>query len=268
MSTEELELNDIQGLPRQLNAHLKIYPVMLKDTVQFMDSLVVLNIPKNSIRDVEIMKMSYLKFLLILSSTEQNKDLRDKLHTLLRLIFRTENIDLGVKYDGHYLSLSENPNYIFLDNIRCVIKVNDYEMSEKMFNKIKTVVSEQNMVDLEDDNVHPETRKKLQEAREFMNKRGGKPAPLVQRILSYEYESGKPIDKIMEMTIYQFNRSLEVIAHIKNSDTAMLAMASGMAKPKDGKDMPNWLSAIERIKEDPLKLDADKLTQNMKSTFG
>jgi len=268
MSNERIIMNDIQGLPRILRNKIPVYPIKMRDALDFYEAVTVLNIPKDSINDVEIIQMSYLKFLLIISSSKENKALRDRLITLLKLIFRNEYVDIGIKYEGEFFSLSDHPDYVFIKDAEYVVRVMNIELTEFDFSKIKTIVSEQNMIDIEDENITPELKKALDDAKKFMEKRGNKPAPLDERILAYQYEMKLTIDQVLDMTLYQFNRSLESIVHIKYSDMIQHARFSGMVSFKDESKLPSWTSAIERSKDNPLIMDADKLKGQMEKTFG
>ena len=268
MSNERVVMNDLQGLPRILRNKIPVYPIRMRDALDFYEAIAVLNIPKNSTNDPDIIQMSYLKFLLLISASKEASYLRDRLLKLLKLIFRTDDVDIGIKYDGQYFSLAENPDYCFIEGVQYFVLVDgQIELSEFDFSKIKTLISEQNMIDIEDENVNPEFKKVMDEAKEFMAKRGNKPAPLDERLLAYQYEMKLTINDVFDMTLYQFNRSLESISHIKNSDMIQHARFSGMVSFKDDSKLPTWLSAIERSKDNPLLIDADKLKGQMEQTF-
>lgn len=248
MSKESDELLDLEGLPRYLKK-IPIYPVKMKDSVEFYDCARILNIPKNQTDNLEILKMSYLKFLIMMLG---EAEMHTRFFKLLSLVLRTEDIEIFEKNNGKF--------YIVVDS--------EFEISEFDFIKFRTIVCEQNLVELEDESIHPELRAKMRETEEFMARRGNKMAPLKQRILSYQYEMKLPISEILDMTIYQFNSSLEVITHIKQADLYQNAKLAGAKTFKDENKLPTWLSAIETNKENPLLIDADQLTKDMKSTFG
>lgn len=259
-------MNDLQGLHRTLRNKIPVYPIKMRDALDFYEAMPVLNIQKDSMDDAEIIQMSYLKFLLILSSPKEASHLRDKLFTLLKLIFRTDDIDIGIKYNDEYFSIIENPDYCFIPDVPFFVVVDgQVELTEFDFSKIKNLVSEQNMIEVTDDGYQSkEYREAMERAKKFMEKKNGKQAPLDERILAYQYEMKiADINSIFDMTLYQFNRSLESIAHIKSSDSLQHAVYSGMVSTKDNSNLPTWLSAIERNKENPLLIDADKFASDM-----
>ena len=144
---------------------------------------------KNSLQDVQFLKMSYLRFLLVVSNTEL-KGFQDKLVSLLQLILQSENFEI-----------------ILNDKDKIEIVVEDkHVIRERDFDKIKTIISEQNLVDLDDEFINPEVKAKIEEARTFLNKRGNKVAGLDQQIISYHCISGISYHEIEELTIYQFQK--------------------------------------------------------------
>lgn len=246
---ELIEYHDIQGLPRTYKK-LTLYPVKMRDAFEFYQCVQVLNISQAETGNEEIMEMTYLKFLLVLSSMKGNEIFSEKLSMLLKLVFQVNKIELDVTDSGKYV--------LMLDD--------KFKITEFDFGKIRTIISEQNMVDLDDDDVNPEVKAKLRESREFMAKRSTKPASLTQRILAYQYEMKLTIEQVMDMTLYQFNRSLETVNHVKHADILQQARYVGMNTFKDEHLLPTWLSAIEKG-EDPLIVDAEELKKNMNATF-
>lgn len=249
MTSDLLEMEDLAGNPRYLKNKIPVYPVKIKDALAFYDSVAILNIPKNQTDNLEILKMSYLKFLILMLSEEE---IRKRFFKLLSLVFRTESIEIFEKNNGKF--------YLVINS--------EFEISEFDFSKLRTIICEQNLVELEDESIHPELRAKMKETEEFMARRGNALAPLKQRILAYQYEMKLPLDEVLEMTIYHFNSSLEVITHVKQADMLQYAKYAGAKTFKDENKLPTWLSAIEKNKDNPLLLDADQLTKDMKSTFG
>ena len=269
MDNQKQIMHDLQGKPRMFRNKTYVYPIKMRDALDFYDAVTVFNIDKNSIDDVKILQMSYLRFLLQVSYPKETHYLRERLFTLLKLVFNTDDVDIGVTLEDEYASLSEHPEYCFADEVNCVIRINDsIEITEFDFGKLKTVISEQNMVELNSDEYQSkEFKEAMERAKKFMEKRNGKAAPLDERILAYQYEMKCSLNDVFDLTLYQFNRSLESIAHIKNSDMLQHAVYSGMVSPKDSSKLPTWLSAIERNKEDSLLVDASELTGKLNSVF-
>ena len=89
--------------------NLQIKPVLVRDFFQFNNAKDVLNIEKNKIPNIEIIQMTYLRFLLTIM-IEQDGFKEDFL-TILAL-------SLGVKYDATKRNPSFEPNEILTQQTR------------------------------------------------------------------------------------------------------------------------------------------------------
>lgn len=244
-------INDVFGRPR-IYKGINIYPIKMRDCDKFYDSVQCLMLSKNSLQDIQFLKMSYLRFLLVVSNTEL-KGFQDKLMTLLELILQTDNFQI-----------------ILNDKDKIEIVVDDkYIIRERDFDKIKTIISEQNLVDLDDEFINPEVKAKIEEARAFLNKRGNKVAGLDQQIVSYHCISGISYHEIERLTIYQFQKGLARFDHILGAEAIMNARYSGMVEFKDENKLPHWLGHIEDTqKNEGLLLNANKFKNEASNKLG
>jgi len=211
---------------------LSIYPVKMKDADEFYEAVQCLLLPKNDFQQPEIVRMSYLLFLLTMAQNEDGYILLEKLIALYRLVFKTEDIQISINEKGMVL-----------------ITVNGISLHERDFDKIKTLISEQNLIDLEDEFIDPDTKKAIQEARAFMTKRKTKQADLEQQIIAYHCKSGLPYHEIEQLTLYQFHKGLIRMDYMVSSDAILNARYSGMVEFKNEHELPHWLSHIEEPKK-------------------
>lgn len=223
-----INLTDVWGKPR-VYKNISIHPVRMRDIESFYEYVQCLLIPKSSIHDAQIIKMSYLSFILMVSSMEGNQILLEKLIGLLKLILKTENIQFEFKENGRV--------YIIVDD--------ENKLNERDFDKIKTIISEQNLIDLDDEYVNPEVKKAIDDARAFMAKKGNKSASLDQQIIAYHCKVGLEYDKIADLTIYQFNKGLARFDLISSAEAILAARYSGMVEFKDESKIPHWLGHID-----------------------
>ncbi|KOY83026.1 hypothetical protein I6G82_11375 [Lysinibacillus macroides] len=211
---------------------LNIYPVKMKDTDEFYDAVQCLLLPKNDFQQPEIIRMSYLLFLLTVSQSNDEHRVLEKLLALYRLVFKTEDIQISINEKG-----------------MAFVIVNGITLHERDFDTIKTIISEQNLIDLDDEFIDPDTKKAIQEARAFMAKRKTKQADLEQQIIAYHCKSGLPYHEIEQLTLYQFHKGLLRMDYMVSSNAILHARYSGMIEFKNDQDLPHWLGHIEEPKK-------------------
>ncbi len=228
MSSFEFQnFNNVFGKPT-LYKNINIYPVKLTHAQEFYNSIQILLIPKNKFKEIEIIKMSYLRFLLVLIY-QGHPNIMESLQSLLHLTLKAESIDFRENKSG-----------------KLILLVNDkYEITEKDFDKIKKIIFEQNLITVDDEILDEELERKIKEAREFLQKRNTKIANLEQQIVAYHCAFTMPYEEIEKLTIYQFHKGIERMTLIKTADVIQNAKFSGMVSFKDESNLPNWLSHID-----------------------
>ncbi|MEQ6355254.1 hypothetical protein ABNX05_11550 [Lysinibacillus sp. M3] len=241
----KIDLDNVWGNPKY-HRNIPVYPVQMENIEQLYDAVQCLLLPKNTIQEPTIIKMSYLAFLFFVSSDESNRHFFDKLITLIKIISRSENIRFDVD--------DKNKYSIVIDD-EIVIRERDFE-------KIKAIIGEQNLIDVSDESLGTDFDKAKSEARAFMNKKNKKMADLEQQIIAYKCVSKSSYDDIKKMTIYQFRKELERYDLIKSADILQNAQYSGMVSFKEGTVIPHWLDQIEtKNPDDDLVLSKEQLDQ-------
>lgn len=245
-----VDLTDVWGKPRYYKT-IPIYPIRMKDAPLFYETVQTLNIPKNSLQNPEFIKMSYIRFLLVMGEIDSEfKHIVDKFIILLKLVFRAEKVEFRSNEKGRlFVLLDDTPSF-----------------NELEFPKIKKIISEQNMVDLDVEHMNADVKKKIQEAREFMARKGNASASIDQRIIAYRCVSKQSYEEIQEMTLYQFGRELETYSLIFESEAIRQARYSGMVSFKDESKLPTWLSAIEKAQDSAI-LDANETLNKLEKTI-
>lgn len=261
------DLVDIFGKPR-IYKDVKLYPIKMKNCIEFYQYAGCLTIEKNSIPDVTVIKMSYLDFLFALS--KENIDIYRSLYNLLKLILQEQYFDFRFKLNAKNKIelLITNDNNILVDYSLLINKrnemlsngenieiesinkeINELEQSlivinGKDFDNIRKIILKQNRVKFDNEIMNPEVKKALQEAQEFINKRNkNKQITLEEQIIGYHTSIGTEYEKIENLTIYQFSKGLEMRAHQVNFEVLGTALISGMVSTKG--DIPTWLMHIE-----------------------
>lgn len=222
----KISINFILGYPQDFKG-LKIYPVRLKNYEYFFNNINCLLYNKNEAQDVEIVKMSYLRFLLLLAYQEevQSNDLTiaNQFENILNLCLGVEQIDYEEKNNGVCL---------ILDGI---------EIPENHFDKIKEIIFEQNMIEKQEV-LNPELKQSMQDAKKYKNKKSNE-ASLEEKIIAYHCETGMSYEDIAELTIFQFNKGLARMDMIKHYHILKTAESSGFVEFKE--QIPHWLDAIK-----------------------
>lgn len=147
---------------------LQIKPITLSDSLIFLTSYNILDIDKNSTNDVEIISMSYLKFLAkrVLPFSESSKQQFVNICLLC----------LGFEYP--YISFNEKDRPI-LYNIQKETGNKICEITAKEFDDIKRIILYQNLANFDDAYINPELKERMDEVDQLRNK--GMETPSLER---------------------------------------------------------------------------------------
>ncbi|MGG3892016.1 hypothetical protein [Metabacillus fastidiosus] len=229
---DSLDFRNVFGKPVQYK-ELDIHPVKLIEANEFYDYVRCLLIPKNTFKEIEIIKMSYLKFLFYLGLKDGHPYLLESLLKLLTIVFKTENISFKTDEREKITLIIDEKN----------------EINENDFDKIKKIICNQNLITIDDQILDPELEQKIKEAREFLQRKSGKMADLEQQIVAYHCAFKMKYDDIAELTIYQFQKGLSRMDLIKSADALQNAKYSGFVSVGENDKLPTWLTHIEESKD-------------------
>lgn len=233
----EFELLDSLGEPREFKGKA-IYPIKMKDAHTFYQVVQSILVQKNSLGSIDFFKMSYLQFIVFIGEKEPLYE--NMLETLLKMVFHCEDIKVHVTNTG-MVSLIIDDELI---------------ISERDFEKLRKVICEQNVLEIDDEYMSPEVRKALDDAIIFKNKKS-KSASLGEQIISYHCEMGVSYDEIKELTIYQFQRGIARKNYSKEADFVQAAKYYPMMEFKDTSKLMHWLDKVETSKEDSSRMKVD-----------
>lgn len=242
----KIDLDNVWGNPKYVKG-VPIYPVKIENMIDFYEASNCLMIPKNSMSDPAVIKMSYLSFLIAVSQSEDTSHLFDKLVTLLQLITRSH--DIKFYYD---------------EKSKIIISIDDDKLTihERDFEKVREIIGIQNLIETKDDSLGTDFDKAKEKAKAYLSKRNGRMADLEQQIIAYRCVQKIPYDEIKQLTIYQFRKEIERIELIKSADVLQNAQYSGMVSFKEGTKIPHWLDHIKDTNsDDGVVLTGDQLKQ-------
>ena len=213
--------NDIWGLPQEYKG-IKIYPLKIKDT-KYQDYFYkTLAYPKNYIPDKSIIKMSYLKFLIVVirQVIKADFDVGDILLELLNHVMQRNDITFEVGYK------KESQDF---DAIDLRIVVGEEILSEEDFNNIREIILEQNGLSIE---YIEEFNPELEERMSIFNKKTD--ITLVDEIFTFATLMNKTIFEVGDYTLYQFKTHMEKLLVMKDFDMFKPLEISGQIKLKSG----------------------------------
>lgn len=250
--TEE-EQKNIQLLEEDLQKQMLIfYPITMKDCLMFYNCIDCMTIDKNSIPDPKVISMSYLDYLFYASQQDNdNRMYIVKLIEILKLSLHLEDKDINFAYD------EKNHMKIIINNILC--DKDDFEI-------FKEIICKQNGIELPDDDIHPDIKKALQEAQNYLNKRNGHPATVEDQIdcvMVGIHEVDR--QKIKTMPIRNFQRFYQRYSYKIQYTICKTAEMGGMVTFK--KPIDDWTDNLDRSFEEKyanVMVDSDRFTRKVK----
>jgi hypothetical protein len=258
--------NDIWGFPQEYKG-IEILPIKKKDrkTAEIMYRLFMC--PKTYIADRDILRMSYLKFIILVVQAnaeriDSNVDLHSDIELFLNSVCKINgnNIETTIYLEKHpeLNELYERLSFFLILKERTEggngIEI---KLSEQDFDNIREIVLEQSGTSVEYiESYNPE----LEESLEFLNKDNA-PLNFEEEIFSFcaltkmsEVEAG-------EKTLFQFSRRIEREVLLKDYEIFKAMESAGFisSKNKDKDIFKHYLSHSPRVgRYDSLMLNADE----------
>lgn len=164
---------------------LYISPIYLINYMLFITSYGILTIDKNSTDDVEIISMSYLKFLVDRVFPYSKESIQQFVNICI--------LCMGLK--APEVKLTDNKKIVLYDkeNINLFI-------TQKEFDDIKKIILYQNLLNFDDSYINPELRKNMEELDQLRNK-NLEPPSLERRIAIITSHCGINKKEQLGMTI-------------------------------------------------------------------
>jgi hypothetical protein len=223
---------------------LNIYPITMDKYLEFTYFSQCLLFEKNDFdaslsleEKMKIISMTDLEYI-YLKGDKSKIPLITMLMNLLSLCFKLKDED-KLKLD-------------FDDNVKPIIIINDIVLNSSDFDEIKTIICEQNLVDLPDINVQKEVRDAMKQAKDYeQSLSGNKMASLEDLFICIITSTALNLEQIYGLTIRKFIKVLQradIKLHYQIYKTASL---SGMVTFKEN-SIKHWMSEIKPNKNDGL----------------
>ena len=171
---------------------LLLYPVSIRKINKFLQSSSVIRIQKEYIPDKEIIKMSYLKFLMTNIDKEKEEYGESLTFDLLALCFmicmRIEEISIRLFID---------------EDGKTKLILNDVEINENDFDYLRKLILYQNLPNYDDELMNPDLKNDLEQADKIKN--GGEETEDFEHLIAnLVIGTGMNIDDVKNLPIRKF----------------------------------------------------------------
>ena len=259
--------------------NLQVKPILVRDFFQFNNAKDVLDIEKNKIPDINIIQMTYLRFLLTII-IEQDGFKEDFL-TILAL-------SLGVKYDATKRNPSFEPNEILTQQTRkgesevwingwdvrfrlsddrvilCLYDDEDLvEIDDAQFDDLRKVILLQNIYKYDDTEMSDDFRRVVEEYYRLKNKDIVLPT-LEDRLMAVCVSSAYKLEELYAMPLRLFDALLEY--SIDKLEYQVNKLIVNLAQGKvEGLHLSHWVYKTKKDKYSEIFTDAQDLVKKVTS---
>lgn len=258
---------------------LEIKPILVKDFYQFVDAKNVLTVDKNKIPDVDIIQMTYLRFLILMIM--ENEDMREDFLTILALT-------LGLKYEAKKRDTAFQPNEILTQQTRkdeyycCVngwdvaFRINQdntwlelydgdnmIEITDSQFDELKDIILFQNIYDYDDMEMSDDFRRVVEEYYALKNKDVILPT-LEDRLMAVVVSSGYILEQLYNMPLRLFDALFEYSVNKLEYQINKLIINLAQAEVK-GFTLSHWVYKTKKDKYSEVFTNAQDLVNKFNS---
>jgi hypothetical protein len=245
--------------------NIKLYPIKVRDYDLFSKCSQILLLEKNSIPDIKIISMSYLEYVYYLHDQNEGKEQIDFLlilDVLLRLAIGDKDSKLKTWYgrDNKNKPIFRIGEPVFDDKGAEIESKTKWEVFDELdFEEIRTIITQQNLVDIPDETIQKDVRDKMESDRAYKERQSGnKPASFEDTILCLVSATSMSLNEVYELSIRKFIKLLRRVDAKLHYQIYMTAAMSGMVEFKDKSVLRHWMSDLEREdKNDDVLLDYD-----------
>jgi len=245
--------NDVFGLP-QVYKGLEFHPIKIKD-MQYLNSFYSLfAYPKNYVADKDVIKMSYLRFIIAIS---ENRDAAiKKMESFFKYATRKE----AVKIETTFLNPKEKPTP---ENTQVGIVIDGVEITEWEFEELREIILEQNGSSIEYVNqYHPELEEKL------LRSHGSSDITFDDQIFTLAVLMRKNPGEIGEYTIFQLQNIFDRMTTLKQFDLYQPLLATGEIKMQGGELRHYLYHRSKTGRYEDILIDSNKFMDKNKDILG
>ena len=223
---------------------LQIFPITVKQSEFFLHSIGLFSVDKNSAPNVEIIQMSYLKFILsvLIPADETNLS---KFTNLLSLCLHMEDPRIQVT-NANKINLIEGEG--------------KYLINEQQFEDIRRIILYQNLIRYDDTYINPELKKAIQETDELKNKDIDYPN-IERKMAIITAHTGLSKREQMNMTY----RSHSLLFDEVYNEVDFTTIRPVVAFSGNDSKLEHWIFKKKKNKMDKYITQVDKYAQSMGS---
>ena len=232
---------------------LLIYPVTMKDYLEFHWLVSCLLIDKNSIPDINVISMSYLRFLYYNAA---NND-EPYVYMVKMLLCMVLHMDFN----------EEMSFYVDEKSDKAFFKVRGVAYSDSDFDEIVKIIFEQNCITPIDNTIQKEVRDALEKAEEFkMQQTKQKMCSLEEQMICVLISTPLKLEDIYNLTIRKFEKILQRVDAKLHYQIYLSASMSGMVKFKDESVIQHWMNDLTKDdRYSDVKVDMDTMRNKIES---
>lgn len=229
-----------------------VYPVKVKDYADFLSVLDIINIDKNRISNIDIIKMSYLQFMLALILEDETW--KNKFIKLFELCFHIYSDD-SKKIDDNKFEKDvlleqtlQNGDVLIILNGRDIyfkitsdkkvlLYINNCKVNGTEFDNIMDIIKYQNIINYDNEFVSDDVKQVVSDYYAIKNK-GIKQPSIEDKITHILAHSSIPVSEIFELSCRRFEMVFQSI--VDKTDYIVMSIAQIQGALKKGETVPHW----------------------------
>lgn len=253
---------------------LKIKPIVVRDAEKFLDAIDVFQIEKNKIPDINIIRMSYLEFLMGIMAMDKLyvDDFLCLLSLTLGMKYKEEDRVGGEEFGANELLSQSLPNgdstyyingwdlEINIKKGKATIRLMDSVLSSNEFDEFIKIIMFQNIDDYDDMEMSDDFRRVVSQYYALKYKGIHEPT-LEDKMMAIIVSSSYTMETIKEMPMRSFDRLFS--CSVKKVD--YIATKPLEIHMKEGESVDHWIFYPKRDKYSEIFGDANELAKKVTS---
>lgn len=240
-----------------------VYPITVQNSIHWKQNFNVLTVEKNNINSIDVIQMSYLKFLVVLGM--EDDEVFNRLFTILTICLNLENQKLDVEPigKGEDVRLSITP-YIEVNENKIIPDFSQTRyITSQDFDELKRIILYQNIYDYDDSYIDPDVKKAIDEYYALMNRKTPD-VELERRIAIVTASTGLTLEQILPMTFRAFNLLFDTV--VDKVDYTIMRHAECLPDVQFKKPVEHWVYKEPRNKYKDAFVDYDKVASKINSS--